>query len=317
MKASVAAVGVLAAVASAHSPRHFHWNRRALNETASETTLTVSVTQVTTITSCAPTVTNCPAKQSDIDNLPESAKTTAVVTQTVPLTTTVCPVSDASSIASSLVNEHISSNAPVFPSSTGLWSNSSAPAPTGAPITSGSPNQPSLTTSVIPIVTDVPTTIVESGLTRTTLVQSTIYSTVTVPCSSASGITSAPGSGNGNGNGNGGDDITSTSTSTTTGTTTLTVSAPGGTETNNSPSNGGNNSGNGGNNGGNGNNSGNGDCVASTVTVTAPASTVYVTIGGDKTSTGAGSVPTGTPGFFCSYCCPYWWKQQQRRKQWW
>ncbi|KAL7895065.1 hypothetical protein HDV63DRAFT_406689 [Trichoderma sp. SZMC 28014] len=79
-------------------------------DAASATTLTVLATSVHTVISCAPTVTNCPARsnQTAIASLPESAKTTVVVTDTVVLATTVCPIEQASSISSSLQAAHSS-----------------------------------------------------------------------------------------------------------------------------------------------------------------------------------------------------------------
>ncbi|KAL7918319.1 hypothetical protein ACQKWADRAFT_304521 [Trichoderma austrokoningii] len=74
------------------------------------TTLTVLATSVHTVISCAPSITNCPARsnQTAIASLPESAKTTVVVTDTVVLATTVCPIEQASSISSSLQAAHSS-----------------------------------------------------------------------------------------------------------------------------------------------------------------------------------------------------------------
>ncbi|GFP58852.1 hypothetical protein TASIC1_0011021900 [Trichoderma asperellum] len=79
-------------------------------DAAAATTLTVLATSVHTVISCAPTVTNCPARtnQTAIASLPESAKTTVVVTDTVVLATTVCPIEQASSISSSLQAAHSS-----------------------------------------------------------------------------------------------------------------------------------------------------------------------------------------------------------------
>lgn len=59
-------VGLLAALASAsqHVPQHFH-HRRQYNTSVPSTTLTVYATEVYTITSCAATVTDCPARASE------------------------------------------------------------------------------------------------------------------------------------------------------------------------------------------------------------------------------------------------------------
>ena len=61
---------------------------------AASTTLTVFKTVVRTITSCAPTITNCPAR---------SLAGGGVITDTIVLTTTVCPVAAAQSISSSIL----------------------------------------------------------------------------------------------------------------------------------------------------------------------------------------------------------------------
>ncbi|UZP42570.1 hypothetical protein NXS19_010386 [Fusarium pseudograminearum] len=104
MKSVVASIGMIAAVANAYQfPQHAHY-RRDYNGTDAQTTLTVKTTVVETITSCAPTVTNCPSRdQTAIAQLPESDKTTLTATHTVILTEVVCPVADASSIYTSVL----------------------------------------------------------------------------------------------------------------------------------------------------------------------------------------------------------------------
>ncbi|RKK15390.1 hypothetical protein BFJ65_g11921 [Fusarium oxysporum f. sp. cepae] len=105
MKSVVASIGMLAAVANAYNfPHHAHYRRD--NGTDTQTTLTVKTTVVETITSCAPTVTNCPARDhTAIAQLPESDKVTYVETNTVILTEVVCPVADASSIYTSVLHD--------------------------------------------------------------------------------------------------------------------------------------------------------------------------------------------------------------------
>ncbi len=78
-----------------HGMQHFH--RRQMNSTSSDisTTLTVYQTVVHTITSCAPTITNCPAR---------SSAGAGVITDVIVLTTTICPVSAAESVASSIIS---------------------------------------------------------------------------------------------------------------------------------------------------------------------------------------------------------------------
>ncbi|KAK2021649.1 hypothetical protein LX32DRAFT_500913, partial [Colletotrichum zoysiae] len=113
MKSTVAAVGLLASLASAsaHQPRHFHWRRDNSTTTAAAgfTTLTVQVTEVATVTSCAPTITNCPARSA---TLSASDLHTYVVTNTVVLTETVCPVTEAASISKSLIDQHATGGLP-------------------------------------------------------------------------------------------------------------------------------------------------------------------------------------------------------------
>ncbi|KAK1596619.1 uncharacterized protein LY79DRAFT_481836, partial [Colletotrichum navitas] len=111
MKSTIAAVGLLASLASAsaHQPRHFHWRRDNSTASAGFTTLTVQITEVATVTSCAPTITNCPARSA---TLSASDLHTYVVTNTVVLTETVCPVTEAASISKSLVNQHATGGLP-------------------------------------------------------------------------------------------------------------------------------------------------------------------------------------------------------------
>jgi hypothetical protein len=113
MKSTIA-VGLLAGLASAayHQPRHFgsHQEFAKRNGTEASTTLTVDVTSVYTVTSCAATVTNCPARNntSAFATLPSSALTTAVVTEVVDITTTICPVTAAEAASSSLARAYTS-----------------------------------------------------------------------------------------------------------------------------------------------------------------------------------------------------------------
>ncbi|KAK2053578.1 hypothetical protein LY76DRAFT_479186, partial [Colletotrichum caudatum] len=113
MKSTVAAVGLLASLASAsaHQPRHFHWRRDNSTDTAAGgfTTLTVQVTEVATVTSCAPTITNCPVRSA---TLSASDLHTYVVTNTVVLTEIICPVTEAASISKSLIDQHATGGLP-------------------------------------------------------------------------------------------------------------------------------------------------------------------------------------------------------------
>lgn len=71
------------------------------------TTLTVMSTQVRTVISCAPTVTNCPADSSALSELASTAPeqvSTVLVTDLVQLATTICPVTAAESVSSSVIS---------------------------------------------------------------------------------------------------------------------------------------------------------------------------------------------------------------------
>ncbi|KAK6702834.1 hypothetical protein SNK04_012731 [Fusarium graminearum] len=263
MKSVVASIGMIAAVANAYQfPQHAHY-RRDYNGTDSQTTLTVKTTVVETITSCAPTVTNCPSRdQTAIAQLPESDKTTLTATHTVILTEVVCPVADASSIYTSVL-QHAETGGV-----TGKTITADVPMNTGD------------------YTTDQVVTLTQGEETITTTIHKTIQKTLTVP---AGPEVTDDGS---KGNGTPEDDTTTTTTKTTTGTITKTIQrvdetgpATGGDNgysTGKSEDDGskgtGNGNGNGSNNGGSNNGNGNGECSPETVTVTAPASTVYVTV---------------------------------------
>jgi len=120
-KLSVAFIAALAAAGEAHNHLGHHYHRRQYgNETAgpvsaSMTTSTVYSTQEITITSCAPTVTNCPAES------------TTVVTSVIAVSTTVCPVT-ATGISSSAVA------APIGASSSAALGTSPSSSAIAAPI---------------------------------------------------------------------------------------------------------------------------------------------------------------------------------------
>ncbi|KAJ6441834.1 kinase-like domain [Purpureocillium lavendulum] len=285
MKSAIATMGMLAAAASAssHHPRHLHFPRA--NNTAEQTTLTVIATQIHTVTSCAPTVTNCPAHSSGMSNLPETDKTTFVVTDTVTLATTVCPVTEASSVSASIISQATSSALPIQTSQASIRTTEihpSVPLSTGVPGATTSKADatlpPGMTTTTTDVVTSKTLTMTLGTGTDasvvTTTIHSTVQQTITVPCSQTDSGNKPTGPA-----GTGKDDTTTTTTATTKVTRTITVSKA--TPT---PTGGGGIPGNGGD-----------DCTcaaAQTVTVTAPASTVYVTIGGDASPTV--SEPAGT-----------------------
>ncbi|KAI8668940.1 hypothetical protein NCS57_00707200 [Fusarium keratoplasticum] len=302
MKSVIANIGMFAAVANAYSyPRHMHFRRDNGTDDAL-TTLTVLTTEVQTITSCAPTVTNCPARdQTALDELPETDKTTYVVTNTILLTTTVCPVTEAGSISSSVISEAQTGGitgktitAPLtadVPLSTGAY-----PPATAGDESPEAPEPTSLTTITSDVVTDKTVTLTLGTGTDasvvTTTVQSTIKTTITVPCSEAGPEVTDDGS---KGNGTP-DEPTTTTTKTSTGTVTKTVERAGSTETKTPGSGYGTGNGDDGKSTGNntpdngsstGNSSEDSVCEDKTVTVTvsAPASTVYVTVGGEGSKT--------------------------------
>ncbi|WYZ37164.1 hypothetical protein EsH8_II_000670 [Colletotrichum jinshuiense] len=306
MKSTVAALGLMASLASAsaYQPRHFHWRRDNSTAPAGYTTLTVEVTEVATVTSCAPTITNCPARSA---TLSASDLHTYVVTNTVVLTEVVCPVTDAPIISKSVVQEHSAGSlpgstrtapvittptgAPTIPLSTAGVTNSAQDPTVTSPPTAGDDDEeedddcPADDGEVVTTVTQVITTktltmTVGKGSTAsvvTTAIPTTIESTilVTKPYSEL-----ATGSATG-----AGEEPTTTTTATSTGTRTVTIKRPGASEPA-TPGSG----------------SGSDECSCPAVTVTVPASTVYVTIGGsapattaaEPSKTASAQVPTTT-----------------------
>lgn len=253
----------------------------AATDPASLTTLTVTSTNIRTITSCAATITNCPANPTDIAALPTSAQSLITVTDTVALTVTVCPVSEASSIASSVLSE----------ASTGGIVGSTIVASATAPlITSVSASIVEAGTTTIPLTFTQGAPGSETIITTTvrSVVQSTIYVTVVKTGSAPAGAAPTAGSpGN-----EGGDAAAGTTTRTTTsvGTKYVTIKTSGSTvlstETASPVAGGGSGSGS----PGSGSDAGAGNCPGAVtvtlpaVTVTLPASTVFVTLGADATA---------------------------------
>ena len=264
MKSTTIAFGLLSGMASAsvHHPRHFH-QYYPRNETTAvpTTTLTVAITQVQTITSCAPTVTNCPIKNNG---------TEAVVTEVIDLTTIVCPATEVESVSSSVIGDHSSGII------TGHTSTIETPLPTGYP-TAEPPAPPAPSAPSAPPVVSESTGVVEQTLTMTvgpessksvyvTTIQSTTTKHITVTIETPKATPTAPGasSENGEGEGSGEGSEDSTVTSTTTGTQTVTLPNE------------------------------KGECVPATVTVTEtlPPATVYVTAGPSTTEVGIEAKPT-------------------------
>ncbi|KAI9801276.1 MAG: hypothetical protein M1833_002846 [Piccolia ochrophora] len=94
-----AAVALALATSSLASHHQGHVHRRNDNETVSLTTSTLYSTQVYTVTSCAPTVTDCPEGPH-------------VETKTIAIGTTVCPVSEAAKPSKPADAEAAPSSAP-------------------------------------------------------------------------------------------------------------------------------------------------------------------------------------------------------------
>ncbi|KAG8417645.1 hypothetical protein J3458_005138 [Metarhizium acridum] len=273
MKSAVATLGMLAAVASAYTPgrHHLHFPRANTTSADSLTTVTVKTTQVHTITSCAPTVTNCPAHPTDIATLPESQKTTATVTDTIVLTEIVCPVSEVGKVSSSVIHKA---------STGGLTGSTLSPTTKASPAPS---TLPANATSARPVVSSKIVTLTLGTGTSASVVTSTILVTGSKPVAPPSEATAEPtdvhtrvpiGS-----------DQQTTLTSTTKVTRTVTVSRTHPT----TPSG--------------GNHGGDSTCAPSTVTVTVaketvtlPASTVYVTIGGPTTTDAGKPKPSSIAG---------------------
>ncbi|OAA46331.1 hypothetical protein NOR_03084 [Metarhizium rileyi] len=248
MKSTVATLGMLAAVASAFTPgrQHMHFPRANTTSVDSLTTLTVKTTQIRTITSCAPTVTNCPARS-----------TGAVVTDTIVLTEIVCPVTEVGKVSSSvlakassggLTGSTLSPTAKVTPAQPTLAANATSALPG---------NQPGVTAEVTPVVSSKTVTLtLGTGSTAsvvTSIIPVTLYKTIARPTATTVDAITASS------------DSTTTMTATTRITRTVTISKTHPTIAA----------------GGNGDCAS--ATVTVTVakeTVTVPASTVYVTIGG-------------------------------------
>lgn len=278
---TLSAAALFLGLASAYShPRHFH-HRRALNSTVPagpSTTLTVIATEVHTITSCAVTVTDCPAH-------PEQATSEFVVTETRTLATTVCPVSDASSISSAIV-----SSQPAIPS---------APLATGSgpSITSDAGSVPTGdTTLTYTLGTGTSTTVVTTTIKHTQT--KTVYATPTGLSDSdvdnedheeEVGEAGANPSETGNSSGEGSGEPTTTLSSTSTQTKYVTVypgpSAAGGSS----------GSGSGSGSGGSGGSGSGADGECAPITVTVSAAPVTVTVAATTLTVTETAAPTSAP----------------------
>ncbi|EFQ31173.1 hypothetical protein CGRA01v4_01853 [Colletotrichum graminicola] len=296
MKSTIAAVGLLASLASASAqqPHHFHWRRDNSTASAGFTTLTVQVTEVATVTSCAPTITNCPARSA---TLSASDLHTYVVTNIVVLTETICPVAEAASISKSLIDQHATGGlpgstltapavtptaAPSVPLNTAGVTTSAQDAAATSPPPAGGNGQSDdeddcpaddgdVVTTVTQIISTKTLTItVGKGATAsvvTTAIPTTIESTILVALPAAGATTPAGAADAADAASTG--EPTTTVTATSTNTRTVTVKRPNPTGAGSSGSGSGTGLG------------AEGECSCpAAVTVTVPASTVYVTIGG-------------------------------------
>ncbi|KAM3466462.1 hypothetical protein NHJ6243_000845 [Beauveria neobassiana] len=203
MKTTFALVGAYAALASAFTPgRHLHFPRSNGTTTTAApspqgplTTLTVKETRTSTIISCSSTVTNCPAGPG-ITAVPESDRETKIVTQTVDLTTIVCPVSEASTISDKIISQHKSTSS-LLPSQTAPIANVTAtgsPTPVG-PLTTLTVKETRTSTiiSCSSTVTNCPvgpgiTAVPESDRETKVVTQTVDLTTIVCPVSEASTI---------------------------------------------------------------------------------------------------------------------------------
>ncbi|KAI9642722.1 hypothetical protein NHQ30_008453 [Ciborinia camelliae] len=99
MQFTTLSLALLAGVATA-TQGHFH-PKRVTNGTTSavpdQTTMTVYATAIRTITSCAASITNCPARASGVAGATgaSASPSMVVITDTIVLATTICPVTEA------------------------------------------------------------------------------------------------------------------------------------------------------------------------------------------------------------------------------
>lgn len=192
-KLSVVFFAALASASNGHfHGRHHHFGRRQYgNETGISgpqmTTSTIYETQTFTITSCAPTVTDCPAES------------TKLVTSVVAVSTTVCPVTEAGGYAVSTPPSSI-----VAPISTGVYTSEATVAPS-APAE-----------SVVTKVTNTTLTYTLGSGSSTTIVTTTIQHTSTETITKTVYMTRPAGSAGGYGASSVNAEAVATPTSTTT-----------------------------------------------------------------------------------------------------
>ncbi|KAK3315099.1 hypothetical protein B0H66DRAFT_333564 [Apodospora peruviana] len=310
MKSFTVALGFCAALTSAYShPRHMHFRRQNSTELATGssygvapsvtapagtgivspvvngtegglTTLTVIATSTQTITSCAATITNCPTKSEELAALPTEALITKKVTLTSVVTEVVCPVTEASSIQSSILAEASS-----YDLVKGSTTSSLAAESTPAAVSHVTSTVTMTSTHVVVKTTAKVVTITLGGngqgggegprvVTSTFLSEyfSNVVEVVTQTVSHEVGVKTPAAEA----------DSTTTKTMTSTGTRTVTVGAVATTTETLLPTSGSSSGNDLGSDSGSGAGSGSGgeacDCAGNAVTVTLPASTVYMTM---------------------------------------
>ncbi|GAB7323587.1 hypothetical protein MBLNU13_g07081t1 [Cladosporium sp. NU13] len=159
----------------------------ATTSSAEMTTSTVYSTVVSTITSCAPDVTDCPA----------ASQTTALITSTVAISTTVCPVSEAETPApsSEASPETTSSKAPVeTPASSSPAGEVPAPYTSEAPTSSSAASPEQITSASspagevpVPYTSEVPVATSPATAPAGPSTTITYSSSVQVPCTYSTG----------------------------------------------------------------------------------------------------------------------------------
>ncbi|KAH7041925.1 hypothetical protein B0J12DRAFT_731005 [Macrophomina phaseolina] len=159
----------------------------AVGSVVSYSTSTVYATELHTITSCAPEVTNCPA----------SSGTPAVVTSVVAISTTVCPVTatETPSAPASSPAESAPAGTPSVPASSGVEGSESTPVPSSPAQPQTTPATTSFSTSTIystAVSTSVSTN--EQGSTSEVVVTQTVSVGTTICPVTATETPSVPAS---------------------------------------------------------------------------------------------------------------------------
>lgn len=190
---------------------------------ATEVQSTVYATEQITITSCAPTVTDCPARSTEVSSKVHSftqstvystdyetitscapevtncpAESTVVSSSSYSVSTTLAPIPDTSATPAPSVPAGSSPSGPQPPAGTGVppvASSGAVPGPSGP-----AGGVPSYVSSSSPVTTGVPAgpagvcpTYSVKTISTTTVVPTVIYETVAVPC--ATSVSASPSTG--------------------------------------------------------------------------------------------------------------------------